>query len=128
MWLLVLLVVAAVIYFFYTRNNSQSSPSSKRQHTSAKPANPFRAISIVCGEAACATASMNAEKRYLLAEAPQLPLAGCAEGRCGCRYQHHADRRSSDNDRRLNFGLSQELHGSTSAERRKSADRRKLTA
>ena len=125
MWLLVLIVVAASVYFFLSRKDAPKPVKTKRQNLKPNAGNPFKAISIVCGEYACAAANINSQKRFLLTEVPNLPLSGCAEGRCGCRYQHHTDRRSGDGDRRLNFGLSQELHGSTSQERRQRNDRRK---
>lgn len=37
-------------------------------------------------------------QRFLSSEAPLLPLAGCTETSCQCRYVHYADRR--DRDRR----------------------------
>jgi hypothetical protein len=35
-------------------------------------------------------------RRFLSSEAPLLPLAGCTEKTCQCRYVHYADRRERD--------------------------------
>ena len=35
-------------------------------------------------------------QRFLSSEAPLLPLAGCTEKACQCRYVHYADRRERD--------------------------------
>ena len=35
-------------------------------------------------------------RRFLSSEAPLLPLAGCTETSCQCRYVHYADRREQD--------------------------------
>jgi hypothetical protein len=55
--------------------------------------NPYHAVSIVAGSSACAAAQRQTGKRYLSAEAPQLPFAGCTGKKCICRYRHHDDRR-----------------------------------
>ncbi|MCR8923057.1 hypothetical protein NO559_09760 [Dasania sp. GY-MA-18] len=129
MWLVVLSVFVAVA-LLVTLNNKKNvrAPVTKNlqshKHKTASPAekakaNPYHAISICCEQHACAAAVANQDKRYLAGEVPSLPLPGCAMMRCACRYQHHDDRR--EEDRRLSFGLSQELHD----ERRECSDRRK---
>ena len=62
-------------------------------------------------------------RRFLSSEAPLLPLAGCTETSCQCRYVHYADRR--EQDRRSTY-----VRSGTSApafmgrERRSGTDRR----
>jgi len=56
---------------------------------------PWHAVSIVCGPACCAPASSLGDRRFLSAEAPQLPLENCSmRWRCTCTYKHFPDRRS----------------------------------
>ena len=64
--------------------------------------NPFHAVSIEPGSRCCAEARAREGRRYLSAAAPMLPLAGCTNASCKCRYHHHEDRRTQ-RDRRVNF-------------------------
>lgn len=57
---------------------------------------PFYAVSIVPGQNACGATQSQSGKRWLSAGAPRLPLPGCNAQSCGCRYAHHADRRSAE--------------------------------
>ena len=131
MWLVLLCVVAAVVGFYLFQSKQKNKASLKRgRNGSARPrqeskANQYRAISICCEEHACAAAVASQNKRYLVNEVPALPLAGCDAGSCGWRYEHHDDRRNDEGDRRLNFGLSQDLHAASSGERRECRDRRR---
>jgi hypothetical protein len=63
----------------------------------------WHAVSIVRGRQSCAAIARITGKKWLSAEAPQIPIAGCTLKRCECRYRHHADRRSTD--RRESKGL-----------------------
>jgi hypothetical protein len=64
-------------------------------------------------------------KRYLLREAPRLPLAGCATpASCSCKFRKHADRR--DGDRRL-LGMSETNRWYAGGERRNRGGRRSKT-
>jgi hypothetical protein len=64
--------------------------------------NPFHAVSIEPGARACDEARSRDGKRFLSTAAPMLPLRGCTQSTCQCRYVHHKDRRAST-DRRVNF-------------------------
>ena len=60
----------------------------------------YRAVSLAPNIDCYAAAKDVAGKRYLMREAPHLPLAGCATPeKCTCKFRKHADRR--DGDRRL---------------------------
>jgi hypothetical protein len=87
----------------------------------------YRAVSIQCKSEACDAAKALGAKRFLLAEAPSLPLPGCACAHCQCSYAHHADQRSDTDDRRGVQGLQTELYTRTAKEdrRRKKRGRRK---
>ncbi len=58
------------------------------------PKSPWRAVSVVAGPAAFAAAQRLRGQRFLTGKAPRLPLAACNnQDQCGCKYQHHPDRR-----------------------------------
>ncbi len=63
----------------------------------------YEAVSVRPCLEACQAAWDQQDKRYLASEAPELPLAGCDVGKCGCRYVHHEDRRGTE-DRRDDVG------------------------
>jgi hypothetical protein len=84
-----------------------------REHPAKKPApiaklkrpnstGDFRAVEIAPSIICCAAATRAAKRRYLLHEAPHLPLEACTMPmNCSCKFRKNADRR--DSDRRL-FG------------------------
>jgi hypothetical protein len=53
----------------------------------------FHCVSIKIDGCGCFAGKQLQGKRFLSAEAPLLPLPGCADGTCKCRYEHHNDRR-----------------------------------
>ena len=56
---------------------------------------PWHAVSVVGGAAACPAAEEVRDKRFLSAEAPPLPLPDCSSPwRCNCIYVHYSDRRT----------------------------------
>jgi hypothetical protein len=55
--------------------------------------NPYHAVSIQSHLNLCGTARKYQGQRFLAADAPKLPLAGCRAATCTCRYVHHDDRR-----------------------------------
>jgi hypothetical protein len=55
----------------------------------------YHAVSIIAGPKCCSQVQSLKGVRLLSLEAPRLPLAGCScPEACGCRFQHHDDRRS----------------------------------
>jgi hypothetical protein len=72
------------------------SKADEEAKTSApkRPKRQWHAVSIVPATHSCAAAARLARKRFLSREAPELPLAGCDQELCGCRYGHHDDRRN----------------------------------
>ncbi len=82
--------------------------------------NPFHAVSIEPGHRACPEARAREGKRFLSAAAPMLPLKGCSNASCQCRYQHHEDRRTQ-RERRVNFA---NPHAHKMADRRAGKGRR----
>jgi hypothetical protein len=56
---------------------------------------PWHAVNVVGGPAACPAAERLRHKRFLSDEAPPLPLPACSSPwRCKCIYLHHSDRRA----------------------------------
>lgn len=95
--------------------------------------NPWRdldkycSVSICCPEEACTAAKSKAGLRYLLEDAPELPLRKCNAGECACSYASYRDRRGFLSNRRSNSRLeakpSEKLWRGN---RRAGADRRTL--
>ena len=57
----------------------------------------FEAASIHPGLDACAAVRQIADKPYLPAEAPSIPISGCSmRDACDCRYRHWDDRRQGE--------------------------------
>ena len=103
-----------------TRMKSQAQPAARA------PAGRMctHAVSIERDLLPCDAAKELGDKRFLSHEAPDLPLAGCDRDKCGCRYIHHADRRSNE-ERRLPFVTHKGFGFEVDSERRESADRRR---
>ena|ERR1039458_8417393 len=94
------------------------SAGSKPSNTSGQ----YRAVSIAPSRVCCAAAKEVADKRYLLREAPRLPLADCTmPTNCSCKYRKHADLR--DRDRRA-LGATEISRWLAAPERRKRGGRR----
>jgi hypothetical protein len=69
------------------------------------PLRPFQAVSIYRGLIACEMAKRFSEHRFLVRDAPPLPLTGCTMSKtCQCRYIKHKDRRSEPR-RLIDFGV-----------------------
>jgi hypothetical protein len=85
----------------------------------------YRAVSLAPNIECSAQGADVASKRYLLRDAPRLPLAGCATpATCSCKYRKHADRRVAD--RRL-LGTIETARWFAGAERRAHRIRRAKT-
>lgn len=57
----------------------------------------YRAVSVVPMQMACVEARRLRNVRYLLHEAPRLPLPQCPQrATCSCRYRKFSDRRTAD--------------------------------
>lgn len=90
----------------------------------AKP-RPFAAVSIEPGAIACDEVQRHAGRRLLQKNAPVLPVPGCDQAECGCRYRKFDDRRSGT-ERRVPFAHSQLTSFMTGKlAERKLTDRRK---
>jgi hypothetical protein len=73
------------------------------------PLRPFQAISIYRGLLCCAMARKFSEHRFLVRDAPPLPLSGCTMPQnCQCKYIKHKDRRAEPR-RLIDFGMATRL-------------------
>jgi hypothetical protein len=110
--------------------NSAKSSGAKENNARLQARKPYRAISVVCDEAACSAAKKIQGRRFLDVErdVPKLPLSDCDAPNCDCRYEHHDDRRSSDDDRRHPNALQADLYAhSGNKEKRTSRRGRRKT-
>jgi hypothetical protein len=126
MWFVLvgIVVIVALVVFKrrYTLLTKKRADKVKGRINQSRT-NAYRAVSVSSSTLACAGALKLKDKNFLVREAPELPLTGCSAANCRCRYNYHADRRSSE-DRRLSFGAQQNLY-SLNSERRERHDRRK---
>jgi hypothetical protein len=72
--------------------------------TTGTAANPYRAVSIVLGDAPCSAVHRFTRRRYLALSAPPLPLPSCDSSSCTCHFRRHKDRRAGPR-RRVDIGL-----------------------
>ncbi len=80
-------------HFNYFRNKNSASDNQ----SSAK----WRAVKILPSLIACEMATKLAGRPYLSTEAPHLPLTGCTERKCYCKYIFLDDRRDIEDRREL---------------------------
>jgi len=104
--LIVIVYIAAVILLLHPWSRGFYR-NKVRKHA---PVNHFSAISLACDSDSCPEMAMMGGRRFLVDDAPELPLQQCTEGTCGSRYVHHDDRRS-DIDRRLVSRRAEENEG-----------------
>lgn len=81
---------------------SEPRTSKPVEKSKAVKKEAWHSVSIIRGRQACAAVVDVNGRKWLSAEAPQLPLKGC-DKQCDCRYRHYADRRSAE--RRETSGL-----------------------
>jgi len=112
-----------VRHFAATRGATRSS-KLERVTTRSKPTprRSYSAVAIRPGLMACNSVMRYAGRRLLEKDAPPLPLLGCREGKCSCRYVKLGDRRSGE-ERRLPYGTIR-LTGQLDSDNRQPADRR----
>lgn len=65
-------------------------PAGRGKKTSGSQ---YHAVSIIFPSSACIAAKAQVGVRFLATQAPILPVDGCDEASCSCRYRHHDDRR-----------------------------------
>jgi hypothetical protein len=65
----------------------------KSRAWSGQKSSGWRAVAVVANEACCYQSRALAGKRFLVSEAPRLPMQGCGQADCHCIYKHFDDRR-----------------------------------
>jgi len=105
-----------------SRSNKNHLDKTKRKSKAVvkKTISPYHCVEVKMAYDACDEVLKIHGMRYLSAEAPTLPLAGCDQN-CGCKFKHHNDRRFDD--RRDSFSASG-IHFSGQKNRRLGGDRR----
>lgn len=119
-WLLVVavLMLALLVGLLWWRHQQSKSVLS----TSVKPPTKrFHGVSIRPTSGACRDVQAIANKRFLPNEAPALPLANCDVTYCGCRYEHHQDRRAQIDRRHAHIDIETQRSGK---EHRETTERR----
>lgn len=87
----------------------------------------YSSVSICCTEKACPAAQSATGLRYLIDDAPDLPLAKCSQDGCTCSYASYRDRRSFLTNRRENSRLDAPAFKKMWRDnRREGADRRSI--
>jgi hypothetical protein len=98
--------------------------SRKEPPAAAGPLRPFQAISIYRGLICCDMARRFSDHRFLVRDAPPLPLAGCTMRKnCQCKYIKHRDRRAEPR-RLIDFGVAARLFDGRERRARKTGRRR----
>jgi len=101
-----LLLVLLLAIWLFIRSRQSYKPKQEQPAAQSDKANTaYHAVSIKFSSSACAAAKDMQGRRFLSTAAPKLPLAGCQNLDCSCRFVHHQDRRTGK-DRRSPFGPS----------------------
>lgn len=84
------------------RNTARAKGPSTPDKEAQTPMGAYRCTSIVFEESACAAVKAIGNKRFLAVDrdTPMLPLPGCDQSKCNCKYMRHDDRREYSDDRR----------------------------
>ena len=118
-WLIVLLALLLLLagLFWWRRQTTKTVVSASPK----SPGKSFHGVSIRPTSGACRAVQSIANKRFLPNEAPPLPLANCDVSYCGCRYEHHQDRRDQLDRRHAHIDIETQRSGK---EHRENDDRR----
>ena len=106
------------------RNPGGSTTKAAKKKKPVPVHNPYKAVSLVAGDSACESVKAARDRRYLVGEAPRLPLPGCDPALCTCKYQHMDDRREFQDDRRHPSALMADLYSTTTGEPNRRARKR----
>lgn len=109
-WLLAVTVVGVLVLagLLWWRHQTSKSVLS----TSLKPpSKKFHGVGIRPTSGACRAVQLVAGKRFLPHEVPALPLTNCDVSYCGCRYEHHPDRRAQIDRRQAHIDIETQRSG-----------------
>ena len=115
------IIVLLALWQFTARSSQRKDSQGQSAHTDSAS---FRSVGIDVGKHCCRAANNIRGERYLINQAPPLPLAACESTQCRCKYIHFADRRT---DERRDFPAPPSMLGKQreEKERRSRQDRRK---
>jgi len=86
---------------------------------------PYRAVAIMIGDCACEPVRALSGTRFLVSDAPHVPLPGCTVRKCGCTYERYLDRRNQNGDRRAEYSALTSVYTTIgNTERRRRRERR----
>jgi len=108
-FVVIILLVSAGI-FFASRTPAAERPVREKAVTPPDSTWPYASVSIMATKKCCEAGQQLIGRRFLIREAPKVPLARCTSSSCKCGYIKHTDRRDSEEDRRALYGLRSELH------------------
>jgi hypothetical protein len=123
----ILILVAVIFALAYAVRTAvarlrAADEAHDENETAASLPSPWRAVTIRTGDPACDTARQLEGKRFLLSEAPDIPLAECDIESCRCTFSQFDDRRSGSERRDV-----YDMHGRTTrldGEEQRESDRR----
>ena len=102
-WILVIFGIAAAA-FFLTRARSKAASKTKNQ---TKSKSTHAGLEFMPDKHCCDAAINMGGRRFLISEAPKVPLANCGDpGLCRCQYRNVDDRRVGDDRRSIVGALS----------------------
>ena len=99
------------LFAIFSRKPDSGARPTKSQRRSQKQS--YRCVKVIAhGDGCCQAVKSIADERFLLEEAPMLPLPTCDAETCHCTYKRFDDRRAdirraSD----LGFDMASQLHG-----------------
>jgi hypothetical protein len=122
-WILVIAGIA-VAAFFLTR--ARANPASGKKK-SARPKGQYAGLEFIPDKPCCDAATTMGSRRFLISEAPKVPLATCSDpALCRCKYRNVDDRRAGDERRSVVGALSKGMPiGDERTNNRAGRDRRK---
>lgn len=94
-----IVAIAIVVLRLKPRGTQLDARSKNKTVDLLATTSRFHAVSIRPGLIACETATAMQGQRFLSDAAPLLPLKGCNQRHCQCKFAHHGDRRSGDERR-----------------------------
>lgn len=120
---LLAIVILAVLVAVWRRHALIKKRQGLIDKEARKQRNKFHCVEIRADPNACEAVKLLGDRRLLSDEAPAIPLPGCDNQQCACRYAHFDDRRQ--HDRRNPYGQWASIPPAMIGERRSRTDRRK---